>query len=157
MFLAIFEVHPRAGRFDDYLALAKRLRPTLEKIDGFVDNERFESKRRPDWILSLSTWRDEKSMVRWRTTGLHHIIQKQGRAEIFEDYHLRIGDVTADTNAPVVAPVHEQRFDEAEIGPAKGRFRSYRRAPLYGHRHDPSCHECYGEEWRWIWQAPCFR
>jgi hypothetical protein len=55
-------------------------------------------------------------MARWRTTGLHHIIQKQGRAEIFEDYHLRIGDVTADTNAPVVAPVHEQRFDETEIG-----------------------------------------
>jgi len=116
MFLAIFEVHPRAGRFDDYLALAKRLRPTLEKIDGFVDNERFESKRRPGWILSLSTWRDEKSMVRWRTTGLHHMIQKQGRAEIFEDYHLRIGDVTADTNAPLAAPVHEQRFDETEIG-----------------------------------------
>jgi heme-degrading monooxygenase HmoA len=59
MFLAIFEVHPKAERFDGYLALAKRLKPILEKIDGFVDNERFESKRRPGWILSLSTWRDE--------------------------------------------------------------------------------------------------
>jgi heme-degrading monooxygenase HmoA len=116
MFLAVFEVHPRAERFDDYLALAKRLRPTLETIDGFVDNERFESRRRPGWILSLSTWRDEKSMVRWRTTGVHHIVQKQGRSEILEDYHLRIGDVTADTAAPRGAPVHEQRFDETEIG-----------------------------------------
>ena len=116
MFLAIFEVRPKTERFNDYLALAKRLRPTLEKIDGFVENERFESRRRPGWILSLSTWRDEKSMVRWRTTGVHHIIQKQGRAEILEDYHLRIGDVTADTHAPSSAPVHEQRFDETEIG-----------------------------------------
>jgi heme-degrading monooxygenase HmoA len=116
MFLAIFEVRPRTERFDDYLALAKRLRPTLEKIDGFVDNERFESRRRPGWILSLSTWRDEKSMVRWRTTGVHHVAQKQGRAEILEDYHLRIGDVTADSDAPGKAPVHEQRFDETEIG-----------------------------------------
>jgi heme-degrading monooxygenase HmoA len=116
MFLAIFEVHPKAERFDDYLALAKRLRPTLEKIEGFVDNERFKSMRRPDWILSLSTWRDEKSMVRWRTTGVHHIAQKQGRAEILEDYHLRIGDVTADSDATSKAPVHEQRFDETEIG-----------------------------------------
>jgi hypothetical protein len=53
MFLAIFEVHPKAERFDDYLALARRLKPILEKVDGFVDNERFESKRRPGWILSL--------------------------------------------------------------------------------------------------------
>jgi heme-degrading monooxygenase HmoA len=116
MFTAIFEIHPKAERFDEYLALAKRLRPILEKVDGFVDNERFESKRRPGWILSLSTWRDEESMIRWRTTGVHHIIQKQGRAEVFEDYHLRIGDVTGDTDAPAKAPVHELRFDETETG-----------------------------------------
>jgi heme-degrading monooxygenase HmoA len=116
MFLAIFEVRPKVERFDEYLALAKRLRPTLEKIEGFVDNERFQSKRRAGWVLSLSTWRDEKSMVRWRTTGVHHIAQKQGRAEILEDYHLRIGDVTVDTDAPDNAPVHEQRFDETEVG-----------------------------------------
>ena len=119
MFLAIFEVHPKVERFDEYLALAKRLKPILEKVDGFVDDERFESKRRPGWILSISTWRDEKSMVRWRTTGVHHIVQKQGRSEVLEDYHLRIGDVTADTDAPKEAPVHEQRFDETEIGAAK--------------------------------------
>jgi heme-degrading monooxygenase HmoA len=116
MFIAIFEVHPKKGRFNDYLALAKQLKPSLERIDGFVDNERFESKGRPGWILSLSTWRDEKSMVRWRTTGVHHMIQKQGRAEIFEDYHLRIGEVITDTNASPEAPINEQRFDETEIG-----------------------------------------
>ena len=82
MFIAIFELRSKEGRFNDYLALAKRLKPTLDTIDGFVDNERFESKRRPGWILSLSTWRDEKSMVRWRTTGIHHIIQKQRHAEL---------------------------------------------------------------------------
>lgn len=116
MFLAMFEVHPKVERFDEYLSLAKRLKPTLERIDGFVDNERFRSKGRAGWLLSLSTWRDEKSMVRWRTIGPHHIVQKQGRGEIFEDYHLRIGDVTADTHPPGAAPVHEQRFDETETG-----------------------------------------
>jgi heme-degrading monooxygenase HmoA len=116
MFLAIFEVHPKAERFDDYLVLAKSLRQTLKKIDGFGDNERFKIMRRPGWVLSLSTWRDEKSIVRWRTTGAHHVAQKQGRAEILEDYHLRIGDVTADSDAPSDAPVHELRFDETEIG-----------------------------------------
>jgi heme-degrading monooxygenase HmoA len=71
MFSVIFEVLPRKERFDEYLALAKRLRPILETIDGFVDTERFESRGRPGWILSHSTWRDEKSVVRWRTTAEH--------------------------------------------------------------------------------------
>lgn len=119
MFSVIFEVHPNDGRKDDYLDLAKHLKPILEKIDGFVDNERFESRRRPGWVLSHSTWRDEKSVVRWRTEGEHHVVQARGRFEIFSDYHLRVGDVTFDTSAPDNAPVHEQRFDETEVGAAK--------------------------------------
>ena len=119
MFSVIFEVFPKQGRFEEYLALAKRLKPILGTIDGFVDNERFESKRRQGWILSHSTWRDEKSVVRWRTTGEHHQIQERGRSEIFPDYHLRVGDVIADTNPPRGAPIKEQRFDETEVGVAK--------------------------------------
>jgi heme-degrading monooxygenase HmoA len=119
MFSVIFEVFPRQERFNEYLGLAKHLKPILESIDGFVDNERFESKLRPGWILSHSTWRDEKSVVRWRTTGEHHMVQEQGRSEVFADYHLRVGDVTADSQAPKEAPVREQRFDETETGAAK--------------------------------------
>jgi heme-degrading monooxygenase HmoA len=119
MFSVIFEVHPNDGRKDDYLELAKHLKPILEKIDGFVDNERFESQLRPGWVLSHSTWRDEKSVVRWRTEGEHHAVQGKGRFEIFSDYHLRVGDVTADTDPPKEAPVHERRFDETEVGAAK--------------------------------------
>jgi heme-degrading monooxygenase HmoA len=119
MFSVIFEVIPNEGRKDDYLDLAKHLKPILEKIDGFVDNERFESKLRPGWVLSHSTWRDEKSVVRWRTDGEHHVVQGKGRFEIFEDYHLRVGEVTSDTNPPGEALIREQRFDETEIGDAK--------------------------------------
>ena len=119
MFSVIFEVYPKEERFEEYLGLAKHLKPLLEKVDGFIDNERFESKRHPGWILSHSTWRDEKSVIRWRTTDEHHMIQEKGRSEILRDYHLRVGDVTADTDAPKEAPVHEQRFDETEIGAAK--------------------------------------
>jgi heme-degrading monooxygenase HmoA len=119
MFSVIFEVLPNEGKKEAYLELAKHLKPILEKIDGFVDNERFESKLRPGWVLSHSTWRDEKSVVRWRTEGEHHVVQGKGRFEIFQDYHLRVGDVTADTDPPKEAPVHERRFDETEVGIAK--------------------------------------
>jgi heme-degrading monooxygenase HmoA len=119
MFSVIFEVRPNEGKKDEYLELAKHLKPILETIDGFVDNERFESKLRPGWVLSHSTWRDEKSVVRWRTEGEHHSVQEKGRFEIFADYHLRVADVIADTDPPKQAPVQERRFDETEVGSAK--------------------------------------
>ena len=85
---------------DTYLALAKMLRPELEQIEGFIDNERFASQKTEGRILSLSTWRDEKAVVRWRTLGVHHVIQETGRLAIFADYHLRVGEITADTRLP---------------------------------------------------------
>jgi heme-degrading monooxygenase HmoA len=119
MFSVIFEVLPNDGRKDEYLELAKNLRPILDKMSGFLDVERYESKGRPGWVLSQSTWRDEKSMVRWRTQRDHHFVQSKGRFEIFADYHLRIGEITADTDPPKDVPVCEQRFDETEVGVAK--------------------------------------
>lgn len=116
MFAIVFEVHPAAGRKDEYLGLAAHLKPMLEESDGFLSVERFESRRRAGWILSLSLWRDEKSVVRWRSHGEHHAIQLHGRAEVFSDYHLRVGEVTADTGT---ANLKEQRLDETEIGAAK--------------------------------------
>jgi heme-degrading monooxygenase HmoA len=119
MFAVIFEVEPRRERWDDYLGHAKRLRPELEKIDGFIDNERFSSHRVDGLLLSLSTWRDEKSVIRWRTLGVHHATQETGRSEIFKDYHLRVGEIVADTHLPAGATLRAQRLDETETGAAK--------------------------------------
>jgi heme-degrading monooxygenase HmoA len=119
MFTVVFEVHPAPGKKDEYLGLAKHLKPILESIDGFIDNERFESKRREGWVLSLSTWRDEKAVVRWRSQGEHHKIQEQARNGIFSDYHLRVCEVTADSHPPKNLQVIEQRFDVSEVGNAK--------------------------------------
>jgi heme-degrading monooxygenase HmoA len=82
MFSVLFEVQPKTEQWDNYLGNAKMLRPELEQIDGFVDNIRYRSLTRQGWILSLSGWRDEKSVVRWRTQMRHHEIQEKGRSEI---------------------------------------------------------------------------
>ncbi|NRP90755.1 hypothetical protein GFPCMMHI_06682 [Ensifer adhaerens] len=119
MFSVIFEVHPKPSEFELYLALAKELKPILEGIEGFIDNERFESKSRPGWILSHSTWRDEKSVVRWRTIAKHHETQQRGRDEVFQDYHLRVGEIVSDSTPPQGLQLVEQRLDETEIGNAK--------------------------------------
>jgi len=116
MFSVIFEVRPRPEQWDNYLGLAKILRPELEKEDGFVDNIRYRSLTRAGWILSLSSWRDEKAVVRWRTRVRHHEAQERGRSEIFSDYHLRVGQLTKDTSIPKGYELQEQRLDETETG-----------------------------------------
>jgi heme-degrading monooxygenase HmoA len=115
VFAVIFEVQPRPERWDDYLHYAAALRPELTQIDGFIDNRRFRSRRRPGWLLSLSLWRNEKAVVRWRSHGGHHAIQAKGRAEVFRDYRLRVGEVRAENGVDLP----QLRFDETEIGAAK--------------------------------------
>ena len=119
MFSVLFEVNPHPAQWDAYLGYAKMLRPELEQIEGFVDNIRYRSLTRPGWILSLSNWRDEKSLVRWRTRARHHDIQERGRADVFAGYRLRVGQVTADTHVPGGYTLTEQRLDETETGQAK--------------------------------------
>ncbi len=119
MFMVIFEVQPKSDRWDDYLAIAKGLKPQLEAIDGFIDNDRFESRRTKGLLLSLSTWRDEKAVVRWRTHAEHHKAQTRGRFDIFSDYHLRVGEIVADSHPPAGLAVAEARFDETAVGAAK--------------------------------------
>ncbi len=116
MFSVIFEVHPKADQWDAYLGYAKSLRPELEQMDGFIDNIRYKSLTRQGWLLSLSNWRDEKSVVRWRTHMRHHEVQEKGRSEVFLDYHLRVGQLTQDSRLPDGYVLREQQLDETETG-----------------------------------------
>ena len=119
MFAVIFEVDPKASRRDEYFDLARMLKPMLEAIDGFIDIDRFASRRSQARVLSLSIWRDEKAVIRWRTQAEHHRAQERGRNQIFADYRLRVGEVTADTQPPKGVSVTQRRFDETEIADAK--------------------------------------
>src|SRR5215475_15971863 len=118
MFSVLFEVQPKSDRWDLYLEYAKVLKPELEAIEGFVDNIRYKSLTREGWLLSLSNWRDEKSLVRWRTHMRHHEVQQKGRDEILADYHLRVGQITADNQVPAGYALTEQRLEETEVGEA---------------------------------------
>ncbi len=96
MIAVIFEVVPRSHRRDDYFRLAEELRPELERIDGFVSVERFESLTEAGKFLSLSFWRDEKAVRRWRTLDEHRKAQAAGRDGVFDDYRLRVAAVIRD-------------------------------------------------------------
>ncbi len=96
MIAVIFEVTPFLGERHRYLDLAGDLRGKLEKIDGFISVERFESLTLRGKLLSLSFWRDEESVRRWRETDAHRAAQSAGRGGVFADYRLRVAHVLRD-------------------------------------------------------------
>ena len=96
MIAVIFEVWPAPGRKQEYLDLAAGLRPLLEQIDGFISIERFESLSEPGKLLSLSVFKDEAAVERWRQLEKHRNAQARGRDGVFRDYRLRVAGVIRD-------------------------------------------------------------
>ena len=118
MYAVFFEVKPQGqkGR-EAYLAQARALRSNLATIGGFVSIERFESRSKPGWLLSLSLWRDESALIAWREVFEHRVAQDKGRHGIFEDYRIRVarqvaegGDLTLADDAESVASTGVQHF-----------------------------------------------
>ena len=96
MIAVIFEVWPADGRKQTYLDIAASLRPELERIDGFISIERFQSLVDETKILSLSFWLDEAAVQAWRNVEHHRQAQKAGREGVFRDYRLRVAAVLRD-------------------------------------------------------------
>lgn len=118
MVAIIFEVMPNEGRRQEYLNIAAALRPVLEKMDGFVSVERFESLTEPGKLLSLSFWRDEASVRKWRELDVHRAAQERGRASVFRDYRLRVASVVRDygMSERAEAPADSVHFHEGGAG-----------------------------------------
>ena len=107
----IFEVWPAQGHRDEYLDIAAQLKPELEKFEGFISIERFQSLTDPRKLLSLQFWRDEECVMRWRNFAPHRSAQEHGRDGVFDEYRLRVVSVLRDYGM----------FDRREQAPADSR------------------------------------
>lgn len=96
MIAVLFEVQPTDSGRAAYFDHAAGLQAMLQDIDGFVSVERFQSLSDPGKLLSLSFWRDEAAVRRWRETGRHREAQAAGRGGLFHDYRLRVAQVVRD-------------------------------------------------------------
>ena len=96
MIAVIFEFTAADGRFADYKQLADGLNEEVRKFDGFLSIERFQSIADPARFVSLSFWRDEESVRKWRNLRKHREAQAKGRGGIFSGYRLRICQVMRD-------------------------------------------------------------
>lgn len=68
----------------------------LEKTDGFVSIERFESITSPGKLLALSIWRDEAAVDAFRNWEVHRGVQSNSRKDVFDDYRLRVAAILRD-------------------------------------------------------------
>lgn len=116
MIAVIFEVWPAEGRAGEYFDLAASLKPDLEKIDGFISIERFESLATKGKFLSLSFWRDETAISAWRNQEAHRKAQARGRSAVFADYRLRVASVVRDYGPKARGQAPEDSRD-AQMGP----------------------------------------
>jgi heme-degrading monooxygenase HmoA len=116
MIAVIFEVEPKPGCRQAYLDTAAALRPLLEATDGFISVERFESLTQPGKILSLSLWRDEEAVTRWRNLEQHRAAQEAGRRALFADYRIRVTHVVRDygMNDREHVPQDSRAFHDAQ-------------------------------------------
>ncbi|MBW8830942.1 MAG: antibiotic biosynthesis monooxygenase [Burkholderiales bacterium] len=120
MFAVIFEVTPDPTKYDQYLGIASDLKSELVKIDGFLENERFRLNGSEGKLLSFSLWRDEKSLIRWRTHSLHHLAQERGRTDILIAYHLRVGEIDYMSGDGMGAIIERcSRQDLTEVDPLR--------------------------------------
>jgi heme-degrading monooxygenase HmoA len=92
----IFEFTAAEGKFADYKQLAEGLSDEVRKFDGFLSIERFQSINDPARFVSLSFWRDEEAVRKWRNLQKHREAQARGRGGIFSAYRLRICSVIRD-------------------------------------------------------------
>jgi len=84
------------GKLQEYLDFGIALQPMVEKIDGFISNERFQSVVDPNKVLSLSFWKDEESIKQFRKLEMHRLAEAKSRESIFKDYRVTIADISRD-------------------------------------------------------------
>lgn len=96
MITVIFEVTPNEEGKALYFEMAQTLKSTLEKIDGFISVERFQSLSDPETFLSLSFWQNEKTIMRWKENIEHQTAQKKGKEALFKHFRIRGGNVIRD-------------------------------------------------------------
>lgn len=96
MIAVIFEVYPTKEGKAEYLELAAGLKQFLKEQQGLISIERFQSLNDKGKVLSLSFWESKEAVEQWRNLIEHRSAQKQGKDQLFQSYHIRVGEILRD-------------------------------------------------------------
>jgi len=93
MYIVTFETWPDPQYQDTYLEHAQEMRQEVEKIEGFISVERFQSLYEDGKLLSMSLWESEQAIKEWRAHAEHQLEQELGKTKYFHSYHIRVAKV----------------------------------------------------------------
>ena len=96
MIAVIFEVTPTREGKAVYFDIAQDLKSELNRVEGFISVERFQSLSNPESFLSLSFWQNETAVKQWKEHLEHQAAQDKGKRELFSHYRIRVGHVIRD-------------------------------------------------------------
>ena len=96
MVIVVFQFSTKPNMSDEYFNEVELLKKELENEKGFISAERYQSTTDKDSYVSISTWKDKKSVDRWHQNKKHQLSQNKGKEEIFKSFRIRVAEVFKD-------------------------------------------------------------
>ncbi len=119
MFAVIFKVQPKADRWTTISVLPGSSSPGWRRSTASSTTSGSQASAPRDASCRCRPGATRRPWCAGARHGEHHGAQEKGRFEIFEDYHLRVGEIISDTQPPSGLAVRQTRLDETETGAAK--------------------------------------
>ena len=96
MVIVVFQFSTNPGMSKEYFQEVEILNEEIKKEKGFISAERYKSNEIPDSYVSISTWKDKKSVELWHKNKKHKMSQKKGKEKIFNSFRIRVAEVFKD-------------------------------------------------------------
>jgi len=88
--VSIFASRLRPGA-EGYPELAARMVELARQQEGFLGME--SARDATGFGITVSYWRDEECVARWRAVAEHAEAQRRGRRELYERFEMKLGTV----------------------------------------------------------------
>tara|TARA_A100001015_G_scaffold95621_1_gene106263 strand:+ start:1609 stop:1911 length:303 start_codon:yes stop_codon:yes gene_type:complete len=99
MVIVVFEFSTKPNMSDEYFKEVELLKKELKNEKGFISAKRYQSYTEKDNYVSISTWKDKKSVEKWQQNKKHQLSQNKGKEKIFKSFRIRVAEVFKDYNA----------------------------------------------------------
>ncbi len=96
MVIVVFQFSTKPDMSKEYFQEVEILQEEIKKEKGFISAERYKSNTDENSYVSISTWKDKKSVERWHNNKKHKVSQNKGKERIFNSFRIRIAEVFKD-------------------------------------------------------------
>lgn len=85
-YYAVIFTSIKSSNLDGYEEMAERMEALAKQQDGFLGMENASGQTG----ITVSYWRDEQSILKWKQNAAHLVAQKQGRQQWYTSFVTRV-------------------------------------------------------------------